>query len=333
MIIHRPTLDERPVLAATATALPAVEELILDWETKGSSQQSLEFFGAAWTHLAPRLRKLTLRTSVFDLDSFTTAAGLGPAAASLEAIHIEIRGRGTQNNLTHDIQLIREAAIRRSLSALVPVVARSSSTLKEITAVIDWQALRGFSAALYELSAVDLPRLVRMTVLGIHTHERSKSLSYIARPLCSMIQRHASTLEELKLDWSSEPNQIEAWLQSGRLPHLRKLVLHNEDSLGYDSNSLELKTASVSTLGRWFRCVPALQELSIRGRLLLEDQLLSIVPALAQCPALRTVELGHCWLTEEVVDELLRVCPSLAVLKCREYAWLQRIPPSRITIE
>jgi hypothetical protein len=308
MIIHRPTLDERPALAATVTALPAVEELILDWETKGSSQQSLEFFGAAWTHLAPRLRKLTLRTSIFDLDSFTTVAELEPAT-SLEAIHVEIRGGSMRNDP-------RAATAQRSLSALVPVVAKSSSSLKEFTAVVDWRALRGFSVALSELSAIDLPRLVRFTALGLNTYGRSPSLSYIAQPLCSMIQRHASNLEELALNWSSNPNQIEVWLKSGRLPRLRRLVLYNEDRLDFEFDEIETSHPS-TTLGQWFSCVPALRDLSIRGLALGEQQLLSLVPALAKCPALHTIELRYYYhLTSKVSDELLRVCPSLAVLKC-----------------
>jgi hypothetical protein len=342
IIIHRPTLVERHALAATVTALPAVDELTLDWMTMGDSQQPLEFFSAAWKHLAPCLRKLTLRTTIFDLDCLTTAAELEPAT-SLEAIYINMRARKTRNNPSHNIQLTREAATHRSLSALVPIIAKSSSTLKELTAVmVGWQALRDFSAALSELSAVDLPRLVRLTARDLSPHRRSTSLPCIAQPLCSMIQRHASNLEELTLNWLSDANQIEVWLQSGRLPRLRKLVLynedpavlvlHNEDPAVLDYDGIETPNAP-TTLGRWFSCAPALQELSIRGRPLGEGQLLSLVPALAKCPSLRTIELRYHQLTAKVFHELVRACPSLVTLKCTASRWILQVPPSRITID
>jgi hypothetical protein len=341
IIIHRPTLVERHALAATVTALPAVDELVLDWMTMGNSQQPLDFFSAAWKHLAPRLRKLTLRATIFDLDCFTTAVELEPAT-SLEEIHIEMRASNTWNNPSHDLQFTREAATRRGLSALVPVIARSSSTLREFTAVISWQTLRDFSAALSELSAVDLPRLVRLTARGFNPDRRSTSLPCIAQPLCSMIERHASTLEELTLNWLSDANQIEVWLQSGRLPRLRKLVLynedpavlvlHNEDPTVLEYDGIETPNAP-TTLGRWFSCAPALQELSIRGRALGEEQLLSLVPSLAKCPSLRTIELRCHQLTAKVFHELLRACPSLVTLKCTASRWILQVPPSRITID
>jgi hypothetical protein len=330
-MIYNPTLDERHALAAAVTALPAVDELVLDWNIMGDSQQPLEFFSAAWKHLAPRLRKLTLRTTIFDLDCFTTAAELEPAIY-LEEIHIEMRGSSTRNDLRYDIQLTEAATTHRSLSALVPVIAKSSSTLKDFTAVIGWQALRDFSVALSELSAVDLPRLVRLTALGSNAYGRSPSLSYIGQPLCSMIQRHADTLEELSLNWSSDANQLEVWLQSGRLPRLRKLLLYNEDHTVLDYDDIE-NPYTPTTLGRWFSCAPVLQDLSIRGRPLGEGQLLSLVPALSQCPALHTIDLRYHQLTPKVFDELLRACPSLVTLKCTASQWLKQMPSPKITID
>jgi hypothetical protein len=318
-------------LATAVTALPAVDELILDWNTMGYFQQPLQFFRVAWEHLAPRIRKLTLRTNIFNLPYFTSAAELQPTM-SLEEIHVEIRGRNSWNDLRYDIQLARAADTHRGLSTLAPLAASSSSTLKEFTVIIDREALQGFSATLSELSAVDLPHLLRLTVLCAHNnYGRSAPVSHIAHSLCSMIQSHASTLEELTLNWLSDPNQIKVWLQSGRLPRLRKLVLYNDHPSMFGADGI--RAPSVPTLGRWFSSVPTLQDLSIRGLILGEEQLLFFVPALAQCPALHTIDLRYHQLTVRVYDELLRACPSLATLKCRERPWLKQIPPPSIIID